>query len=105
MSPEERAEKLEADDDICKSHDDAAKEGQTRAPGREDSVDYHFVAFVQVEGQLYELDGRKSAPIVKGKSSQDTFLTDAAVACKEYMERDPENINFTMVALTAKSPF
>jgi len=105
MSPEERAEKLEADDDICKSHDDAAKEGQTRAPGREDSVDYHFVAFVQVEGQLYELDGRKSAPIVKGKSSQDSFLSDAAAACKEYMERDPENINFTMVALTAKSPF
>ena len=102
LSPEERAEKLEADDDICKSHDDAAKEGQTRAPGREDSVDYHFVAFVQVDGQLYELDGRKSAPIVKGKSSPDTFMNDAAAACKEYMVRDPENINFTMVALTAK---
>ena len=102
MTPEERAEKLEADDDICKSHDDAAKEGQTRAPGREDSVDYHFVAFVQVDGQLYELDGRKSAPIVKGKSSSETFLNDAAAACKEYMVRDPENINFTMVALTAK---
>merc|ERR1719431_956780 len=104
-SPAERAEKLEADDSICQSHDAAAREGQTCAPDREESVDYHFVAFVQVEGQLYELDGRKSAPIVKGKSSQDSFLTDAAAACKEYMERDPENINFTMVALTAKSPF
>lgn len=28
-SPEERAEALEADDDICKSHDAVAREGQT----------------------------------------------------------------------------
>ena len=102
MSPEERASKLESDDDICSSHDDAAREGQTSAPNRDDKVDYHFIAFVQVDGHLYELDGRKSGPINKGKSSQETFLDDAARACKEYMSRDPENINFTMVALTSK---
>ena len=102
MSPAERAEKLEADDDICKSHDDAAREGQTRAPGRDDHVDYHFVCFVNVDNGLYELDGRKSGPILKGKCSQETFLSDAAAACKEYMTRDPDNINFTVVALTAK---
>ena len=50
------------------------QEGQTSAPGREDSVDYHFVAFVEVAGGLYELDGRKSGPILKGASSPDTFL-------------------------------
>ena len=33
---------------------------------------------------MYELDDRKSAPIEKCKRSQDTFLTDAAAACKEY---------------------
>ena len=27
---------------------------------------------------------------------------DAAGACQEYMRRDPENINFTVLALTAK---
>ena len=102
LSAEERAVRLEADDDICGAHDEAAREGQTRAPDREDQVDYHFVCFVQVEGGLYELDGRKSGPILKGKCSPDTFLTDAAAACKEYMTRDPENINFTIVALTAK---
>ena len=48
MSPEERAVKLEDNDAICQSHDDAAREGDTVAPQREDSVDYHFVAFVQV---------------------------------------------------------
>ena len=103
LSAEERAERLEADDDICGAHDEAAREGQTRAPDRDDKVDYHFVCFVPVAGDLYELDGRKSGPILKkAKCSPDTFLTDAAAACKEYMARDPDNINFTIVALTAK---
>jgi len=96
------AEMLEADDSICQCHDDAAKEGQTSAPGREDSVDYHYVCFVNVEGQLLELDGRKKGPVVKGPCDKDTFLGKAAAACKEYMTRDPENINFTVLALTAK---
>lgn len=78
------------------------QEGQTSAPGREDSVDYHFVTFVHVDGQLYELDGRKSGPVVVGPSCKETFLKDAAGACKQYMSRDPENINFTVLALTAK---
>jgi len=101
-SPEERAEKLEDDDDICDAHDRAAREGQTGAPGRDDKVDFHFICFVHVDGGLYELDGRKSGPVHLGKSSPDTFLTDAAAGCKEYMTRDPDNIHFNMLALTAK---
>ena len=101
-SPEERAVKLEADEAICSCHDSAAREGQTRAPDRDDRVDYHFVSFVTVDRNLYELDGRKSGPVDKGKSSAESFLSDAAAACKEYMSRDPDNINFTVVALTAR---
>lgn len=103
LNPAQRAEKLEEDDQICESHDAAARDGQTSAPAREDRVDYHFVAFVQVDGQLYELDGRKAGPVVVGPSSPDTFLSDAAAACRQYMVRDPENINFTVVALTARA--
>jgi ubiquitin carboxyl-terminal hydrolase L3 len=101
-TPEEIAETLEASDEICSSHDDAAREGQTSAPGREDCVDYHFVAFVRIDDDLYELDGRKEGPIVMGKTSKEGFMKDAAKACQEYMKRDPENINFTVLALTAK---
>ncbi len=54
-----------------------------------------------MEGQLYELDGRKPGPYVIGPSSEDTFLKDAAVACQGYISRDPDNINFTVLALTA----
>ena len=102
LSPEERAVRLEADDAICSSHDSAAREGQTRAPARDDRVDYHFVSFVRVGGHLYELDGRKAGPVIKGEISEEDFLSEAAGACKEYMSRDPDNINFTVVALTAR---
>ncbi len=54
-----------------------------------------------MEGQLYELDGRKPGPLALGPSSADSFLTDAAAACQAYMASDPENINFTVLALTA----
>jgi len=102
-SPDERAEMLENNDAICDVHDEVARAGQTNAPSIEDSVDYHFISFVQVDGDLYELDGRKSGPLKLGKSSPESYLADAAAACKEYMARDPENINFTIVALTAKA--
>lgn len=103
MSPEERAQALQdqTGSEICRGHEDAAQEGQTAAPSREDNVEYHFVAFVQVEGQLYELDGRKPGPQVIGPSSEDTFLKDAAAACQGFMSCDPDNINFTILALTA----
>ena len=50
------------------------QEGQTSAPGREDSVDYHYVCFVNVEGQLLELDGRKKGPVVKGPCDKEWLL-------------------------------
>ena len=39
---------------------------ETSAPNLEDKVDYHYVAFVESGGNLFELDGRKSAPINLG---------------------------------------
>jgi len=63
-------------------------------------VPYHFVAFIQKEGNLYELDGRKEFPINHGGSSAETFLQDAAKVCQEYMSRNPNNVNFTICALT-----
>jgi len=102
-TPEERAKQLEENDSVCEVHDNIAREGQTAAPSLEDSVDYHFIAFVEKDGVLYDLDGRKPAPVDCGPSSKETFLKDAAKQCKAYMERDPDNINFTIVALAANN--
>ena len=78
LTPEERADRLENDSEIVRVHDEAAREGQTAAPNLDDQVvncgkwlrccqqmlcqvDHHFVALVEVEGALWELDGRRRA--------------------------------------------
>jgi ubiquitin carboxyl-terminal hydrolase L1 len=88
---------------------------------------------VERDGHLYELDGRKPFPINHGASAPDTLLTvracadgpymrspptpligltwlraargrqDAARAIRGFMERDPSNLQFTMVALCPAS--
>lgn len=101
LSFAERGELLVNAQDIITVHKHSAQEGQTEAPEEDTPVYYHFVAFVQKNGTLYELDGRKSAPLDHGPSSRETLLEDAARVCKEYMARDPSEMRFTIVALTA----
>ena len=48
-----------------------AQEGQSAVV---QDVNTHFVAFVEKEGQLYELDGRKATPINHGPTSAATLL-------------------------------
>ncbi|XP_076446508.1 ubiquitin carboxyl-terminal hydrolase-like [Babylonia areolata] len=101
MSPEERAKHLEGDKGMSMAHEDSANEGDTQAPSPDVSVTQHFVAFVLQNGSLYEMDGRKEAPICHGKTTADCFLKDTVAVVKKFMERDPEEISFTLMALAA----
>ncbi|KAG8197055.1 hypothetical protein JTE90_004324 [Oedothorax gibbosus] len=101
MSPQEKAEFLEGSNEISAAHEASAEEGQTEAPSLDDKCNLHFIALVQVNGKLYELDGRKTAPVAHGDTNPDSFLKDAAKVCKEYMQRDPENLNFTALSFGA----
>lgn len=56
---------------------------------------------MNVDGTLYELDGRKTFPIKHGVTSDESFVQDAARVCKEFMDRDPEELRFTVMALAA----
>uniref|UniRef100_A0A3B4ZK25 Ubiquitin carboxyl-terminal hydrolase n=1 Tax=Stegastes partitus TaxID=144197 RepID=A0A3B4ZK25_9TELE len=85
------------------THESSAQEGQTEAPSLDEKVNLHFIAFVNVGGHLYELDGRKPFPIVHGKTSEDTFLEDAVEVCKIFMARDPQEVRFTIIALSKDS--
>ncbi|ETE61549.1 hypothetical protein L345_12698, partial [Ophiophagus hannah] len=71
------------------------------APSIDDKIDLHFIALVNVDGILYELDGRKPFPINHGRSNVDTFLEDAVEVCKKFMERDPDELRFNAIALAA----
>lgn len=100
LSPEERAKFLEKDESIRVTHESSAQEGQTEAPNIDDKVDLHFVAFVHLQGHLYELDGRKPFPVNHGKTSEDTLLEDAIEVCRKFMQRDPDELRFTVVAFS-----
>jgi len=99
LTPEERASYLEKDEEFGKAHDQSAQEGQTEAPSIDEKVNHHFIAFVHHEGGLYELDGRKSGPMRHGDTTPETLLEDTALVVKEFMARDPTEVNFTVIAL------
>ncbi|XP_063986407.1 ubiquitin carboxyl-terminal hydrolase isozyme L3 [Diachasmimorpha longicaudata] len=86
---------------IIDAHEQLAQEGQTQAPQEDAPVYHHFVAFVEKDGSLYELDGRKPFPINYGPTTKDDLLENATKVCGEYMARDPEEVRFTMIALVA----
>ncbi|PWA27184.1 hypothetical protein CCH79_00013895 [Gambusia affinis] len=52
MSPDERSKHLEGNKAICEAHNEVAREGQCRPEGEQ--VNFHFIAFVNVNGELYE---------------------------------------------------
>ncbi|OJJ88140.1 ubiquitin carboxyl-terminal hydrolase [Aspergillus glaucus CBS 516.65] len=72
LGPVERADLLYDSKALESAHADAARLGDTQAPGAEDSVDLHFVAFVKGgDGRLWELDGRRKGPLERGVLGED----------------------------------
>ena len=62
-------------------------------------VETHFVAFVCAGGALYELDGRRAAPVSHGACDAAALLPRSLEAIKGFMERDPEEVRFTITAM------
>jgi Ubiquitin carboxyl-terminal hydrolase, family 1. len=96
MDPKARGEYLKGDKTLEKAHKEAVVQGDTEA---EESVNTHFIAFVEVDGDLYELDGRKDFPINHGPCKPEELLAKSCQAITQFMQRDPEEIRFTIMAL------
>ncbi|GKD48238.1 reverse transcriptase domain-containing protein [Tanacetum coccineum] len=75
MDPMERALYLENDREMEVAHSDAVAAGETEAS---DNVNDHFICYACVNGQLYKLDGRKTAPVSHGPSSPTSLLQEIA---------------------------
>eukprot|EP00897_Mesotaenium_endlicherianum_P006235 jgi/Mesen1/563/ME000105S10737 len=100
MSPSERAKHLEEDTQLEEAHSAAAVVGDTAAPDINEAVNFHFVAFVCVDGSLYELDGSRPFPVNHGPSTPDSLLQDSVKVIRGYMERNPDAIQFNVIAMS-----
>ena len=102
MDAIEKAEILESNDEIEKHHDESTSNtqlNQTSRGGIDDKVLTHFISIVNVNNEVYELDGRKDGPICHGQTSEETFLYDGIKVVKKFMARDPNEYRFTILAL------
>ncbi|KFV80476.1 Ubiquitin carboxyl-terminal hydrolase isozyme L1, partial [Struthio camelus australis] len=96
LSPEERAKRFASNKAIQEVHNSVAQEGQCRVD--DNSVNFHFILFVNVDGHLYELDGRMPFPVNHGTSSDDLLLKDSAKICRQFTEREKGEVRFSAVA-------
>eukprot|EP00076_Gallus_gallus_P039986 XP_025005524.1 ubiquitin carboxyl-terminal hydrolase isozyme L1 isoform X1 [Gallus gallus] len=81
---------------IQEVHNSVAQEGQCRV--EDNSVNFHFILFANVDGHLYELDGRLPFPVNHGTSSDDLLLKDSAKICRQFTEREKGEVRFSAVA-------
>lgn len=97
MSADERAKHFVENQAIKEAHNDVAAQGQCRPEA--DEVNFHFIAFVNVNGQLYELDGKMKGAVHHCATKSETFVKDAAEICRGFMEREKGEVRFSAVAL------
>lgn len=96
MTPEQRAKLIHNDDTLFSFHEQTAKNSDVAIP---EKVAEHFVAFTEVGGKLWELDGRKPQPICHGEV-KDVLAESLAYIQKEFM---PNLANSLMVSLISFS--
>ncbi|RDX78706.1 Ubiquitin carboxyl-terminal hydrolase 3 [Mucuna pruriens] len=116
LDPLQRAAFLENDREMEVAHSVAATSGDTEplilplifllqifVLQASDNADAHFICFACVDDELYELDGRKLGPISHGPSSPFTLLRDAAKVIQSMIQKNPDSLNFNVIALCKKS--
>lgn len=101
--PKDRAKILEKNEELAKVHEISASEGQTAAPNAQDDIDTHFVCFVEIDGDLYELDGRNKSAISFGSSGGNLAVA-ASKVIKEIMALAPNQEHRFSVLAFAGNP-
>uniref|UniRef100_A0A7M5XJJ8 ubiquitinyl hydrolase 1 n=2 Tax=Clytia hemisphaerica TaxID=252671 RepID=A0A7M5XJJ8_9CNID len=68
----------------------------------EDKDSYHFVAYLPINGRMYELDGLKEGPIDLGASTYDKWLENIKPIIERRMQRySAEEIHFNLMAVVS----
>merc|ERR1711957_765985 len=104
MTSDDVGTMLEEDVAIEAAHAEA--EAESEAKHDRSHANLHFIVFVDIQGTVVELDGRREAPIVRGHSSNfgGDFLLAAVQAIKtHYMDISPDALRFNMMVLCGGS--
>jgi len=99
MTPQEIGAKLADATKLHAASEESAVGGQTEAPVATACIDAHFIAFVEKDGDLYELDGGKDFPINHGAAKGGLLAAAAQAITTNFMEKDPDSLQFNMMAL------
>jgi ubiquitin carboxyl-terminal hydrolase L3 len=101
MNPEERGKFLEEDTEISTLHRSVETAGQSKPADEEDpESDLHFVAFVEKDAKIFQLDGRKDAAVFCGQLQDGNFLRTLAEYLNEtFVKKNRDEILFSLLAL------
>ena len=100
LDPNDRAQLLAETTSFRTAYLSIAQASQSDAQRYDE--DLHVIAFVSYDGKLYELDGRKAAPIDHGPCEPFMLLHEAAKVCREFIAENPDCIRFTALALVGE---
>lgn len=106
LTPAEKGQWLEKDPEIETAHTRCESLGQSESPTSVGEIDTHFVAFVNRQGTILELDGRRDGPVNRGKiaDNSDFGLAVLDVVQSVFVANNPEDIRFSILALCPSNP-
>jgi len=68
----------------------------------DDKDSYHFVAYVPINGRLYELDGLKDGPVDLGPAEPETWMHQAKPVIERKMHKySTEDVHFNLMAIVS----
>ena len=107
LEPGKRSSLLEQSDALESAHKAAAVQGDSSVPRAEDPIELHYVCFVKSkEGNLWEMDGRRKGPLLRGKLAEDEDVLSEKgldLGAKAFLKREEAagggDLRFSLISL------
>lgn len=104
LKPAARADLLYNSEALEKAHMKAARKGDSSAPGADEGVGYHFIAFTRgKDGHMWELEGACDGPIDRGLLPEgEDMLGQTALdrGVRRFLKHADGNMEFSIIALS-----